>query len=117
MLLLFVYQIGACPCGCVEHNAWLELLGFDHPHVTESTAGLSATDNHHDCTGANRFEYVSTTRQHLPEVHGNHAGLLKFVFSAVAAQSADGPPSVRTYQTSTCGPCATGLRTLAVMRI
>jgi hypothetical protein len=28
LLLGLIWQMGACPCGCIEHNLWLQLLGW-----------------------------------------------------------------------------------------
>jgi len=66
MLLALVYQWGACPCGCVEHNAWLEWVGLDHhhdhDHATPMAADptVSAADDH-DCSGAARPYFLTKT--------------------------------------------------------
>ena len=69
LLVCLVYQLGACPCGCLEHNAWVELFGLsasDHEHdlaqSDRSSAGISVADDHHDCTGEARPQYVNTAR-------------------------------------------------------
>ncbi len=56
MALCFVYQWGACPCGCLEHNAWLRWLGVvshDHDHAEAAFPGAPsvASSEDHDCTG------------------------------------------------------------------
>jgi hypothetical protein len=65
MLLWCVYQLGACPCGCLEHNAWAELIGLtSHDEVASvSPAGgaVLSTAEDHDCTGQPRPLYLSST--------------------------------------------------------
>ena len=40
LLVCLLFQLGACPCGCLEHNAWLEMLGIQH-HEQPSDGQLS----------------------------------------------------------------------------
>lgn len=61
-----IYQIGACPCGCLEHNYWLGLAGFVDHH--ESIVGASATaavagTHEDDCLDHHPSPYVNTTRR------------------------------------------------------
>ena len=66
----FVYQLGACPCGCLEHNFWLQAIGFSaHEHAMPSTHRpdgdqLASVDHghDHDCTGAAADVYVNNAR-------------------------------------------------------
>ena len=68
LLMGMVFQLGACPCGCVEHNVWMQLFGIgidDHQgELPSSTASaLPAADaDHHDCTGLPRPSYVDNAR-------------------------------------------------------
>ena len=75
LLAAMVFQLGACPCGCVEHNAWAQLLDLDsgdHDHaliVAGQDAGLSSvtSSDTHDCTGEPRTQFVDNARG--PRVH------------------------------------------------
>src|SRR5690606_16664638 len=41
--LLFIWHLGPCPCGCPEHNAWMELCaGHDETERAESSSGFLA---------------------------------------------------------------------------
>lgn len=69
LLVCLVFQLGACSCGCLEHNAWVELFQLstdDHGHdlaqSDRASGGVSIEDNHHDCTGEARPQYVNTAR-------------------------------------------------------
>ena len=65
LLALVVYQLGACPCGCVEHNAWLQVLGVsDHSHaeVVETGDAISISGGH-DCSGEHVVAYMDNARQ------------------------------------------------------
>lgn len=76
LLVCLVFQLGACPCGCLEHNAWIELLGLstgDHGHDTahsdDGSDRISIAGNHHDCTGEAQAQYVNTARDmSVPQV-------------------------------------------------
>lgn len=70
LLVLLVYQFGACPCGCLEHNAWFQLVAVsdqhhDGPvsHPLESHAWSPAAEaDDHSCTGQPHSPYLDTTR-------------------------------------------------------
>ena len=70
LLAGMIYQLGACPCGCLEHNAWLHLLGIESDHHAESIAAplttavlvITADTDHHDCTGESRPAYFDNAR-------------------------------------------------------
>ena len=65
LLALLVYQLGACPCGCLEHNVWMEIVGFGSDHepveITNASLLVSAPDEH-DCTGVPKAQYVNNAR-------------------------------------------------------
>jgi hypothetical protein len=46
-------QLGACPCGCLEHNGWSQsfawAVGGD---LGEDRPGTGISPGHHDCDGA-----------------------------------------------------------------
>lgn len=55
LLVLIVFQLGACPCGCLEHNAWVQMLGLsshhDH-HLSEAETDQTTIEgSDHDCNG------------------------------------------------------------------
>ena len=67
LLACFALQLGACPCGCMEHSVWVhwltesgdgdgELAGSPHDHSDHS----DHADHPHDCTGVPRPAYVNT---------------------------------------------------------
>ena len=60
LLIGLVYRMGACPCGCVEHNYWLQTLGLasDHDHGVPMDLALVAQD--HDCAGESPELYCDT---------------------------------------------------------
>jgi len=69
LLSAMVFQLGACPCGCIEHNAWVQFLGLDagdHDHTSVADHGtglssISSTDTH-DCTGEGNAPFVDNAR-------------------------------------------------------
>ncbi len=65
LLAVMVYQLGACPCGCWEHNSWLQMMGLsDHQHpIAEASDDVSVHDpGHHDCTGEHAPEYFDNAQ-------------------------------------------------------
>ena len=65
LLLLILFQLGACPCGCAEHNAWLQMMGMDHHHVDDPIASSRTAiqeADHHDCTGEKAKPYLDNAR-------------------------------------------------------
>ncbi len=68
LLICLVLQLGACPCGCLEHNAWIQMLGWsmeDHAHshdVDDLHAQVSDGSQDHDCTGELRPQYINNAR-------------------------------------------------------
>ena len=77
VLGLLVYQLGACPCGCLEHNAWLQWAGVISDHGGDSDAAMPVSESlttvseslttvangdTHDCTGEPRPQYVDNAQ-------------------------------------------------------
>ncbi|MDA7980457.1 MAG: hypothetical protein MPJ50_16990 [Pirellulales bacterium] len=71
LLAVTVFQLGACPCGCLEHNAWFQLLGINTEHDDDRAAtgveggsdvALIVNDDTHDCEGEARVQYFNNTR-------------------------------------------------------
>lgn len=65
LLAMIVFQIGACPCGCLEHNAWVQMLGLGdhHEEFVSLDDRLSIQDaGHHDCTGEGAHDYFNNAR-------------------------------------------------------
>lgn len=63
-----LYQLGACACGCIDHNYWLQAVGIasDHHHhagkpaadqQNESGDRFAAVD--HDCDGGTKPLYLN----------------------------------------------------------
>ena len=69
LLLAMVFQLGACPCGCIDHNAWVQLWGVESEHHKEhtlvsladddgnSSIALARVSDSHDCTGQPRSQF------------------------------------------------------------
>ncbi|MFK7737681.1 MAG: hypothetical protein AB8B50_16725 [Pirellulaceae bacterium] len=65
LLALVVYQLGACPCGCVEHNAWLQMFGVSshsHEDVALGSGNAPAISGDHDCSGEYVVAYMDNAR-------------------------------------------------------
>lgn len=75
LLIAMMFQLGACQCGCLEHNAWVQLIGFcetdeaeadEHHHAhllvgnTHSNS-VASTDQHHECGGQARPQFVDNS--------------------------------------------------------
>lgn len=87
LLALVVYQLGACPCGCVEHNAWLQVLGVsDHSHaeVAVDTEDAISISGDHDCSGEHVVAYMDNARP----VPSNEIGSQFLTCLLVAPESA-----------------------------
>ena len=68
LLVGIVYQLGACPCGCLEHNMWVALLGLDSDGHSDAGAGradtmVHSTDHEHDCTGKAKARYLDNSNK------------------------------------------------------
>lgn len=70
MVACFLLQLGACPCGCIEHSVWVHWLigdsavGAVDETVDEAVADASPSphgvpDHPHDCTGGPRPSYFN----------------------------------------------------------
>ena len=71
LLICLAYQLGACPCGCLEHNAWLQILGLshhDHGPAGSPDQSVVAAAEHHDCSGQPRPLYLTNTDRHETSV-------------------------------------------------
>jgi hypothetical protein len=84
ILASFTWQLGSCPCGCFEHNAWVLLFvssehteEADHDHQPDRhlEMDLQATDhmaswllacehNHERCIGG-QISYIDNSRSDL----------------------------------------------------
>jgi len=65
LLAMIVFQLGACPCGCLEHNAWIQMVGLtDHHHEVAFTSDCSSIQgaSDHDCTGEHAPDYLDNAR-------------------------------------------------------
>ena len=58
LVVCLLYQMGACPCGCLEHNYWLQAIGVADEHDGEYALNVrddtSVSSNQHDCDGGQR---------------------------------------------------------------
>ena len=70
LILLFAFDIGACPCGCLHHNGWVELFAADEGAAPPAPISLSvampdertpAVVEHH-CDGAGKPKYRPSER-------------------------------------------------------
>ena len=72
LILAFLYHLGACPCGCWEHNYWLQALGFVPPLATQRSADATPlavqTEEHDDCTGGNARSFLDNSRTRKSEL-------------------------------------------------
>jgi hypothetical protein len=68
LLCTFVLQAGAMPCGCVEHNQWLELLNFNscHDRTNEHHA-----HHQHELLNQTKTEALQLTEVHINLLHKN----------------------------------------------
>lgn len=69
ILLLFVsvFRLGDGPCGCPDHNAWIELVGIVADDVVDSCSHKSETPEtenqwEHACDGVPLGHYVDNSR-------------------------------------------------------
>jgi hypothetical protein len=99
MTLCLVYQMGACPCGCWEHNHWFAMLGLEQDErqapILPTTVGrvLSSADSH-DCTGAPKPLYASQSELKLRKL-ANAPSTLAWHAPLRLADSASGPGRLR----------------------
>ena len=65
LVVCLLYQMGACPCGCLEHNYWFQALGLaeeDHSEtllMASDDRFLSSHDD--DCDGSPALLYVDNS--------------------------------------------------------
>ena len=88
LLAVMVYQLGACSCGCLEHNVWAQMLDLDSAdHASHSSQGAKeesdvsqvASAETHDCTGEARAQYFNNTRVPRPQGTEGPSGPVKLV--------------------------------------
>lgn len=70
LLIVMLFQLGACPCGCLEHNAWVQLLGLSdadeiriaNPVLDQDNCiSVASADHAHDCIGEARPQFVDNS--------------------------------------------------------
>jgi hypothetical protein len=61
-----VYRLGACPCGCIEHNYWLQAVGLADDEHSHAAADLDAdgivASHEHGCTGEPEEFFLNNPR-------------------------------------------------------
>ena len=70
LAVLMIYQLGACPCGCLEHNLWIQMTGVASDHDQEigsdSTRVVSISElqdaHDHDCTGKPHPQFLDNSQ-------------------------------------------------------
>ena len=70
-----LFQLGACSCGCLEHNVWVQLIGIDSDHHEEdfgSTADHLLVSDDHDCSGEPKAQYFDNSRSTKTKVKTVH---------------------------------------------
>jgi len=97
LVALIIYQLGACPCGCLEHNAWAQLLRLNsthnnhHPATVRTSGGVAAwaaLDEHtHDCTGEAGWPYFNNSR--VPSLQIKSEAVVTLASTAVAVLPPD----------------------------
>ena len=63
ILAAYIFHLGDCPCGCIEHNAWLQgLQSIDKDSTEFGSDSLCevASDHDHDCDGS-RPQFLDTS--------------------------------------------------------
>jgi hypothetical protein len=59
LLFGFVWQMGACPCGCLDHNLWLRILcPVANPTDVVDVAATDTVVSGHDCDHQPRDPYL-----------------------------------------------------------
>lgn len=80
LVLSFAIQLGACPCNCFEHNAWVQLVGLGHLSTPPSQligseqdgldfAWVSEVEDH--CDGVQSV-YLNDARSSLLQPNYHH---------------------------------------------
>ena len=65
LAVCLLYQVGACPCGCLDHNLWALTLGLasgESPVASEAATTYTVAAEEHDCHGEASSVYVNTAR-------------------------------------------------------
>ena len=65
LMVGFIYQLGACPCGCLQHNYWAQALGMS-PHDSHEAVDTTQLELHpghgHDCRGVPARVFINNSR-------------------------------------------------------
>ena len=127
LIALMFYQFGACPCGCLEHSAWAQMLGVDASgDEVQDALGTHRRDravvarghDEHDCTGNARPKYLNNARPSSVErILGADRSLASVVVSDLTARSADavlGRCRIGPTFDATAAPCRVAQRRAAL---
>lgn len=84
LMLALIHQVGACPCGCLEHNHWLKAFGLvgQEPHADIQAGSPLWSGDHCDCSGA--VEFVNNAQR----VEFDHFCLVSWVGELVSSAGA-----------------------------
>jgi hypothetical protein len=80
LILLFAWQAGACPCGCTDHNAWIDLISHDQPTedlagFVRVAAGTVSLGYRGHCDGPGRPPYLRDQREPERRARGGSTAL------------------------------------------
>ncbi len=106
----FFYRFGACPCGCFEHNYWVQAIGIvgpEHDHAPTEGSVPTVTDQHH-CSGAFAVDFVNDARLVKPPTTISNQSWSAFIEEDApvtlpnepGSQSTRGPPCFWTATSS-----------------
>lgn len=75
LVVSLCHQMGACPCGCIEHNYWLQALNFAEEHHSAASViasdHLSLSSNEHDCVGSQKLLYLNNSDAQERDITSN----------------------------------------------
>lgn len=98
LILLFIFDVGACPCGCLDHNGWLELFSTDEVKPFSGTVSTSTSSNDdwtpvladQHCDGTGKAKYrMSARRRDLTHDASMSAALCKAPLCCETASTTD----------------------------
>jgi hypothetical protein len=99
VMVAFVHQLGACPCGCLERNFWwqsfLKLTGQSRSHVASASSdiprvavvGSTKCDHDHEQVVYLAGSSANVVESHLGQFHAFTAGAWHAVMSDQLALS------------------------------